>query len=270
MRNSLCFLCLLAAILCGCVKDTTLDAGLGHRVVVEFVLTDDSVQNLYLSLTGEPGEKVAPLVQEAEIRLIDVTRSKELNRDIVLDGFVRVSDNQWTLDYAGIPGHKYRLEVKVDGFETAWAEQKMPEKFELVRAAFGDAVPPNYVGFGAFYTVDSVPDFLIIRGTKRNKETGEYDSVEELCTDYPGVEEINATGRFYDGNPKWRTGTGFHFSETGWEEANYVYHDGPVAGEEGVWTYMFPNLIGKELHDGFLLINRVEENHAGLDKLYDF
>lgn len=82
MRNSLCLLCLLAAILCGCVKDTTLDAGQERRVVVEFVLTEDSVQNLYLSLTGEPGEKEAPAVQKAGIRLIDITRSKELNRDI--------------------------------------------------------------------------------------------------------------------------------------------------------------------------------------------
>lgn len=253
-----------AFILCGCVKDTTLDAGLERKVVVEFVLTDDTIQSLYLSLTGEPGEKVAPPVQETEIRLIDVTKSKELNRDIVLNEFVRVSDNRWTLDYAGIPGHEYRLEVKVDGYDPVWAEQKIPEQFELVTAAPGhDMGLPKYVGYGAFYTIDSVPEYLIIRGMQRNKETGEYGPVEELCSDYPGVEEINATGRFYDGNRKWRTGTG-------WGEAPFVYHDSPVEGTDGVWTYMFPNLIGKELHDGFLLINRVEENHAGLDNLYDF
>ena len=264
MRNCHCLLCFVAAILCGCVKDTTLDAGIERRVVVEFVLTEDSVQNLYLSLTGEPGEKEATAVQKAGIRLIDITRSKELNRDIVLDRFVRVSDSHWTLDYAGIPGHEYRLEVKADEYETVRAEQTMPERFELVTAAPGhNGVMPKYVGYGAFYTVDSVPEYLIIRGTKRDKETGEYGPVEELCTDYPGVEEINATGRFYDGNRKWRTGTG-------WGEAPFVYHDSQVEGTDGVWTYMFPNLIGKELHDGFLLINRVEESHAGLDKLYGF
>lgn len=264
MRNGLCFLCLLSAILVGCVKDTTLDAGLGRKVVVEFVLTDESVQDLYLSISKDPGEVDAPAVREAEIKLIDVTRSKELNRDIVFNEFVKVSDNQWTLDYAGIPGHQYRLEVSVDGYDPVYAEQKMPEKFELFTAAPGhDGVLPKYAGYGAFYTTDGVPDFLIIRGIKRNKETGEYGPVEELCTDYPGVEEINATGRFYDGNPKWRTGVA-------WGGDPFVYHDGPVEGMDGVWTYMFPNLIGKELHDGFLLINRVEENHAGLDKLYDF
>ena len=263
MRNSLSLLCLLAAILCGCVKDTTLDAGLGRKVVVEFVLTDESVQNLYLSISKNPGEVVAPAVREADIKLIDVTRSKELNRDIVLDGFVRVSDHQWTLDYAGILGHQYRLEVNVDGYDPVYAEQKMPEKFELVRAAPGHGVMPKYAGYGTFYTIDSVPDILIIKGIKRNKDTGEYGPVEELCTDYPGVEEINATGRFYDGNPKWRTGVA-------WGGDPFVYHDSPVEGLDGVWTYMFPNLIGKELHKGFLLINRVDENHAGLDRLFDF
>ena len=258
MRNSLSLLCLLAAILCGCVKDTTLDAGLGRKVVVEFVLTDESVQNLYLSISKNPGEVVAPAVREAGIKLIDVTQNIEKSQ------FVRVADGQWILDYAGIPGHQYRLEVNVNGYDLVFADQKMPDKFELSTAAPGDyGVLPKYVGYGAFYTTDSVPEFLIIKGIKRNKETGEYVPVEELCTDYPGVVEINATGRFYDGNPKWRTGVA-------WGGDPFVYHDSPVEGQDGVWTYMFPNLIGKELHDGFLLIDRVEENHAGLDKLYDF
>ena len=248
MGNKSFILCLLALFLAGCVRDTTLDAGLERKVVVEFVLTEDSVQHLYLSLTGEPGEKVAPSVQEAEIKLIDITRSKELNWKNEFTQFVRVSDNQWTLDYAGIPGHEYRLEVKVDGYDLVWAEQTMPKKLVMVRAVEGHLYDHldlstsskyKYMRYGNYYYVDYVPDYLIIRGTKRDKGTGEYIQVEELCTDYPGVEEMNATGRFYDGNP-----------------------------EDG--KYMFPNLIGKELHEGFLFINRVDENHAGLDRLYAF
>lgn len=241
MRNRISFFCFLFLVLGGCVKDTTLDVGLGRKVVVEFVLTEDGVQNLYLSLTGEPGEKEAPSVQEAEIKLIDITRGKELNREIAFNQFVRVSDHQWTLDYAGIPGHEYRLEVTVDGFDTVWAEQKMPKEYGIWVAGIGHTNPAkhSYVGYGSFFRADQIPDCLMIQGTKRDKETGEYIPVEELCTDYPGVEEMNATGRFYDGNPK----------------------DG---------KYMFPNLIGKELHDGFLFINRVDDNDARLDRLYIF
>ena len=174
MANRYCrpTLLLFALILSGCVKDTALDPGVERKVVVEFVLTEDSVQHLSLSLTGEPGEKVAPSIQEAEIKLIDVTRSKELNRDIVLKEFVRVSDNQWTIEYAGIPGHEYRLEVKVDYYDAVWAEQKMPDKFEMHRAAIGnvdivDLSKYRYAGYGTFYYVDSVPEYLIIRTRRR-------------------------------------------------------------------------------------------------------
>ena len=260
---------ILAIVLSGCVRDTTLDPGVERKVVVEFVLTEDSVQNLYLFLTKEPGELAAPAIQEAEIKLIKMSDNFEPEHL-----FVKVADNQWSLDYSGIPGDEYRLEVKVDGYDLVWAEQKMPEKMKLVRAATEAVINPQpllpYMKYGAYYNIDFIPDYLMIRGTKRDKETGEFIPVEELCTDYPGVEEINVTGRFYDGNPKWRTGIGWHWSEIGWEGADYVYHDSPVDGDDGVWTYMFPNLIGSNLHEGFLLIRRVDDNHAGLEKLYDF
>ncbi len=260
---------ILAIVLSGCVRDTTLDPGVERKVVVEFVLTEDSVQNLYLFLTKEPGELAAPAIQDAEIKFINVSNRSESEHL-----FAKVADNQWSLDYSGIPGDEYRLEVKVDGYDLVWAEQKMPEKMKLVRAATEAVINPQpllpYMKYGAYYNIDFIPDYLMIRGTKRDKETGEFIPVEELCTDYPGVEEINVTGRFYDGNPKWRTGIGWHWSEIGWEGADYVYHDSPVDGDDGVWTYMFPNLIGSNLHEGFLLIRRVDDNHAGLEKLYDF
>lgn len=260
---------ILAIVLSGCVRDTTLDPGVERKVVVEFVLTEDSVQNLYLFLTKEPGELAAPAIQDAEIKFINVSNRSEPEHQ-----FAKVADNQWSLDYSGIPGDEYRLEVKVDGYDLVWAEQKMPEKMKLVRAATEAVINPQpllpYMKYGAYYNIDFIPDYLMIRGTKRDKETGEFIPVEELCTDYPGVEEINVTGRFYDGNPKWRTGIGWHWSEIGWEGADYVYHDSPVDGDDGVWTYMFPNLIGSNLHEGFLLIRRVDDNHAGLEKLYDF
>lgn len=238
---------LLALQLCGCVRETTLDAGLPRKVVVEFVLTDESVQNLYLSLTGEPGETVNPAVGEAEIKLLDVSQNMEM------DQFVRVADNQWALEYSGIPGHKYRLEIKVDGYDRVWAEQTMPEKAELPGLGYGLAVyfdlEPrlDYPDWGLYYSIEDIPDFLIIRGVIRDKETGKCSMVEELCTDYPGVEEMNVSGLLYDGNPQRRT----------------------REGEDGVWTYLFPSLIGKALYKDFLFIHRVDENHPGLENLYD-
>ena len=258
-------LLILTLLLSGSVRDTTLDSGVERKVVVEFVLTEDGVQNLYLSLTREPGELVSPIIQEADIKLIHVSQQYETEHR-----FIKAADNLWTLDYSGIPGDEYRLEVRVDGYDLVWAEQEMPDKVEWIRAAIGHGNTPKYASYGHFYYVDGMPEYLIVRGIKRNKETGEYGPVEVLCTDYPGVEEINATGLFYDGNPKWRSGEGERWTEIGWQGSPYVYHDSPVYGMEGVWTYMFPNLIGKPLYKDFLFITRVNDNHAGLDALYSF
>ena len=265
MKTPLLFFA-IAIALTGCVRDTTLDPGVERKVVVEFVLTEESVQNLYLSLTRAPGERVAPAIQEADIKLINISRQYEPEHL-----FVKVADNQWSLDYSGIPGDEYRLEVRVNGYDLVWAEQQMPEKVELIRAAIGHVSSiPDYVGYGNFYYIDNLPVFLIIRGMTWDQELGGYVPVENLCTDYPGVEEINTTEQVYEGYPKWRTGMGWHWSEIGWEGADYVYHDSPVEGEEGVWTYVFPNLIGKELHKDFLFITRVDDGYAGLDALYSF
>ena len=154
---------LLALQLCGCVRETTLDAGLPRKVVVEFVLTDENVQNLYLSLTGEPGETVSSAVGEAEIKLLDVSQNMEM------DQFVRVADNQWTLEYSGIPGHKYRLEIKVDGYDRVWAEQTMPEKAELPGLGYGLAVyfdlEPrlDYPDWGLYYSIEHIAIPSVIR-----------------------------------------------------------------------------------------------------------
>lgn len=258
---------ILAIALSGCVRDATLNPSVERKVVVEFVLTEDSVQSLYLSLTRIPGEGVAPVIQEADIKLINVSKPSEPEHR-----FVKAADNRWTLDYSGIPGDEYRLEVRVDGYDLIWAEQRMPEKVLWVEAVIrGHGTVPKYVSYGHFYYVDNIPEYLIVRGIKRNKETGKYDPVEALCTDYPGVDPINATGQFYEGNPKWRTmGPGWIQTETGWEGADYYYHDRPVDGKNGIWTFMFPNLIGKPLFKDFLFITRVDDHHAGLDALYSF
>src|SRR5574344_245568 len=179
MANKFIVFCLIVLVLWGCVKDTTLDPGLECMVVVEFVLTEDNVQTLYLSKTRGHDEIEYPTINEVEIKLTDITKRFET------DQFVRTDDNQWTLEYSGIPGHLYRLEVQVDGQDSVWAEQKMPESVELIRAAIGHVtIPPDYVGYGAYYYIDDVPEFLLIRGEKKGKGSDDFLPVEELCSDY--------------------------------------------------------------------------------------
>ena len=129
--------------------------------------------------------------------------------------------------------------------------------------------PPKYTGYGAFYTIDSIPDFLIIRGTKRNKETGEYVMVEDLCTDYPGVEDINATGRLYDGNPKWRTGVA-------WEN-NVDIGSGNSFGGEFLYEYLGRDIyfrtaytLSKTDREGFATLFDGGKFHARFDRRHIF
>ncbi len=252
----------LALFLSGCVKVTTLDAELENKVVVEFILTTGSVQDLYLSLTKGPGEKEPSPLEDAEIKLIDVSLGVEKDR------FVKVGDNHWTLDYSGMPGHKYRLEVSVEGHEPVWAEQEMPSARVPEKAQPGHTKSQKFHFYGSFYNILDMPEHMILRIAKQEEETGEFHFAEELCTDYPGVEDVNLTGRLYDGNPRWRTiGSD---TETGLPVTDYSYYVRETEGRDGVWTYMFPDLIGKDLHRDFLLISRVEENHPALGDLHDF
>ena len=117
-------LILLASLLLAnssCVKDIYLDAGEKPKVVVECVLTEDPVQELYLSYTKGVSQKEAEPLLEAEARLID------LETDEYSDLFSYDGEGKWTLEYAAIPGHTYRLEVKFPNRDLIMAETNMPE-----------------------------------------------------------------------------------------------------------------------------------------------
>lgn len=252
-------LCFIVLILCGCVRDTALDSGVERRLVVEFVLDNDGQQDLYLSVSRRPGEYDAPIIHEAEIRLKDLSTGYE-------GKFVRADDIHWTMNYSGIPGHKYLLDVNADGYDSICAEQEMPKSDGLEKSGYGNVFPfPGYVSYGNFFYVDCLPDYMMVRGIKKEKESGTISPIEYLCTDYPGLEEINMTEQIYDGDPKWRTET-----KTGDWSYEYAYHDEPVPGMDGKWTYMFPNLVGKALYKGSIFISKVDDKDVRLDKLYDF
>ena len=110
-----------AALSVSCVKDVTLDAMADPTLVVECVLTDKPVQTLHLVYTKGASRAEAPDLLEAEAVLTDLTEGKEVGR------FARTADRSWTLAYAAIPEHRYRLDVTVPGHEPIWAEQTMPE-----------------------------------------------------------------------------------------------------------------------------------------------
>ena len=119
-RKLLFPLAALPALLCSCAKEIVMDAGEESVVAVECILSDQPIQTLRLSFTKGAAMNEAPTLTEAEAVLIDMTESKTIG------SFERQDDGTWTLGYAAVPEHSYRLEVDVPGHETVWAEQTMP------------------------------------------------------------------------------------------------------------------------------------------------
>jgi hypothetical protein len=171
-----------------------MDAGESPQVVVECVLNEESVQKLFLTYTKGASRKEASDLPEAEAVLTDLTASREAGR------FERMTDGSWQLAYAAIPTHHYRLDVIVPGHEPIWAEQTMPdippvESVEITREG-----PYDYPGyedaFGILYS-SSFSCAVWAFGLNYNSITEELVPAEQLCTDYPYVDNFNLTGETY-------------------------------------------------------------------------
>ena len=187
-------LAIMSGMLSSCVKEVTLDAG-DRTVVVECVLSNEDVQELSLSFSRGTSEATAMELTDAEATLIDLTESRTVGE------FTRGSDGKWRMDYAAVPLHRYRLEVKVPGHELIYAEDTMPDYVPIVqedRSVYdpitypfkfeGKFEPDNYIAFNAT-EFDAIIDpryipgvyHLWIYGMKHNPSTGGYDIAPNIC-----------------------------------------------------------------------------------------
>ena len=103
-----------------CVRDVILDAGENPQVVVECIMSNDTIQKLYLNFTKGSSRQEAEPLTEAIATLIDLTDEKSIGE------FKKSTGNLWTLDYSPVSDHHYRIEVQVPGYDMIWAEETMP------------------------------------------------------------------------------------------------------------------------------------------------
>ena len=139
------FLILIATLslvcLTSCVREVILDAGENPQVVVDCVLSNNDVQNLYLCFTKGASRQEAEPLTEAVATLIDLTESKTVGQ------FVKGEEkNLWTLDYAAIPKHHYRLEVQVPGHDLIYAEDTMPDSLYVYSYTWTENLLDNLWG----------------------------------------------------------------------------------------------------------------------------
>ena len=227
------FLC--SAALCSCVRDVTLDAMDKPTVAVECVLTNSSPQTLRLAFTkGASQTEASPLVS-VEASLIDLSEGQSIGL------FQRGEDGVWTLDYAAVPEHNYRLEINVPGYELIWAEQTMPTLAELSCFSHifsyydsGGTSNPTYSKFcGTVFYASSLPNYTWIYGMNYNEETKSFEIADEICTDYEYVDNFNLTGNLYT------------------PESGLTYNLGFECDGE-----LYPSLAGKSIHRRFLRLEK--------------
>ena len=192
MKRYLCFILVLATGLSSCVKDVILDAKEEPLLVVACILSQDSVQTLRLSWTKGPSQAEAPLVTEAVAVLTDLTENREAGR------FDRRGEGLWQLDYTPLTGHSYRLDVTVPGHEPVWAEQTVPEvpEIESVNMVFIIPIKPGDKK-GLMYSSD-FSHTLWAWAENYDAELQKLVPVDQICTDYPYVDNINLSGDVYD------------------------------------------------------------------------
>ena len=234
----------MGMILClvSCTRDIVMDAGDESVVVVEFVLSNDPVQTLHLSYSRSPSDSVTRPVAEAFITLTNM--SNGFHRYV----FVKGHGDEWTLEYQGIPGDRYRLTVEIPGHETIVAEDRMPDSL-YVSYRHGVFYYPygNDTGLkfqSTLYRLTNQKNHVWVTGMNYYGEDGSRHVADYICTDYPGVDMFNVTGACYDGDPRW-----INLDEVVPGPAVQWIPYEHECGSMGWWAAAAPQLIGKSFHD---------------------
>lgn len=184
---------------CSCVRAFEPDTGGLPLLVVDCILHDKSPQSLSLSYSWAGVVDMMEPITEAEVVLYDKTSGEEVGR------FTNQGAEEWALDYSAIPGHRYRLEVSVPGYGNVYAEDTMPDPIGILVKHIGNISTPGYdfSGYGEdfvnanVYYVATLPEYAWIYALNYNPETGEREIAEQICTDYPWVDNFNLSGETY-------------------------------------------------------------------------
>lgn len=191
-------LCILLQLITSCTQDFSL--GTGERaVVVECILSCDSVQTLNLLYSHHMNSRNERTpISEANITLFDETTSN-------YTGQFLYSNGGWVLPYAALPNHKYRLDIDIPGHEHISAVQKMPEQVEVYGREHAGGITSSDsryqkygIGFyGTAFSVGAMPEKTWIYALAYEEKTGQTHIVEEICSEYPYVDNFNLTGESF-------------------------------------------------------------------------
>lgn len=248
--------CLTASVACEKAVDLRPEGG-GH-IVVECILSEDTVQTLRLSLT----DIASASLDDAVVSLTDETEG------VLVGHFAHLRGNDWQLEYAAIPQHRYSLKVEIDGFEAVTGHTRMPEKLGIKYTALSRVFPQELLfdGFpdwelGSRYEIASLPKGPVwVCGMNYDSAAGRHVFASTIATSLASADLFNLTGDTY-----WNA---FNPQADAKFEEWYEYQPSSYVGLNN-WMYHFPKeyratmyryVVGCPLHNTFLRIPPIEED----------
>ena len=251
--------CLTASVACEKAVDLRPEGEV--RIVVECILSEDTVQTLRLSLT----DIASTSLDDAVISLTDETEG------VLVGHFTHLQGKDWQLEYAAIPQHRYSLKVEIDGFEAVTGHTRMPEKLGIKYTALSRVFPQElwFDGFpdwelGSRYEIASLPKGPVwVCGMNYDSAAGRHVFASTIATSLASADLFNLTGDTY-----WNA---FNPQADAKFEEWYEYQPSDEGAYVGLnnWMYHFPKeyrttmyryVVGCPLHDTFLRIPSLEED----------
>ena len=191
---------LLALCLTSCTRVTDLTPEGRGEVVVVCVLTEKTPQKLTLDLTDIASPSDRDALSGAAVTLSDEKAGTEIGQFQKRDG------NGWTLDYAAVPEHRYRLEVLIPGREKLEARTTMPPRsgisyrFVFSGVGFSDREEDDRE-LGMLYSTQSLPEGPVwVMGVNRDVSTGRYEVAPQIATSLSIADPFNVTDAVFRGS----------------------------------------------------------------------
>lgn len=188
-------------LLASCTRVVDLTPEGPARVVVNCVLSEDSVQTLSLSLTDIATPAELSALEKAEVYLMDESIKKNAGQ------FIREND-EWHLQYSAVTMHTYRLSIHIPGREVVEAVTTMPsapsvscyQEYPGMRDGTFDAME-----MGTRYSIKSLPDGPVwVMGMNYNSATGKHEPAGLIATSLISADSFNVTSIIYQRDESWK------------------------------------------------------------------
>lgn len=188
---------------CACTRDVDLRPEGQGTVVVECILTEDKLQTMRLSMTDIASGEETSRLGGAVVCLYDETEGNEAGM------FNHEKEDVWSLEYAAVPSHSYRMDISIPGRDMIRAYTTMPDSLNL----YYEIVPADLLSIGTYhidfqsddlreagirFKIGTLPDGVVwIMGMNYDESSASRLPAEKIVTDLQNADPFNLTGEVF-------------------------------------------------------------------------